>query len=260
MKKIILLLLISFLARFGSAQDIHFSQYYNIPLNINPALTGGFKEDIRIAGNYRSQWNTVPVSYQSFAAAFDMKYSHPKIQNGYFAFGGIFNRDEAGDSEMSLSQVSLSASYTRPLSDLVSMTAGFQFGFGQRSFNMDRLLFENNWTGDAIDPTLDPREPFRGEPNVNFMDVGTGLNLFLQKDDEGTSFANIGLGLFHLNRPKRNFRDQDDLALPMRLSAYVYGQQMVNDRFAIVIHALGHFHGPAKELLLGGGNKVYREI
>ena len=117
MKKIILLFLLGFLARFGSAQDIHFSQYYNIPLNINPALTGVFKEDIRIAGNYRSQWNTVPVSYQTFSAAFDMKYAHPSIQNGYFAFGGVFNRDQAGDSDLSLSQISLSASYTRPLSE-----------------------------------------------------------------------------------------------------------------------------------------------
>ena len=120
---------------------------------------------------------------------------------------------------------------------------------------MDRLLFENNWTGDAIDSSLDPREPFRGQPNVSFMDVGTGLNLFLQRDEEGTTFANIGLGLFHLNRPKRNFDDRDDLPLPMRLSSYVYGQIMVNDKYAVIIHALGHFHGPSKELLGGAGVK-----
>jgi len=42
------------------AQDIHYSQFDRSPLNINPALTGLFKGDLRFIGNYRSQWNRVP--------------------------------------------------------------------------------------------------------------------------------------------------------------------------------------------------------
>jgi len=44
-----------------TAQDIHFSQYGNSPLNLNPGLAGVFGGDLRFVGNYRKQWLTVPV-------------------------------------------------------------------------------------------------------------------------------------------------------------------------------------------------------
>lgn len=256
MNRVILLLsLFGFFLCEVSGQDIHFSQYYNIPLNINPALTGAFEEDIRIAGNYRSQWQSVPVPFKTFSAAFDMKYFHNKFENGYFAFGGIFNRDQAGDSEMSLSQVNLTASYTQVLSDLSALTAGFQLGFGQRAFDMEKLRFENQWTGDAVDPSLPTREPFNGKPSVGFMDIGGGLNLFLKTDDDGKTFVNIGTGLFHLNTPNRSFDDNSEVKLPMRISTYAYGQIGMTDKIALVLHLLGHFHGPNKEFVGGAGIK-----
>ena len=52
------------------SQDIHFSQYWNAPLNLSPALTGVSKEDTRIFGAYKNQWASVPVGYKTFAAAF----------------------------------------------------------------------------------------------------------------------------------------------------------------------------------------------
>jgi len=60
-----------------NAQDIHFSQFYHSPQNINPSLTGVFNGHQRFIGNYRSQWNSVPVSYMTFSGAYDMKFYHP---------------------------------------------------------------------------------------------------------------------------------------------------------------------------------------
>ncbi len=251
MKKALLLFYCVLLGHLCGAQDIHFSQYYNTPLNINPALTGVFLGDMRFVGNYRSQWQSVPVPYLTFSGSFDMKYFHRKFENGYFAVGGIFNIDQAGDSELSLSQLNVSATYTQILSDFASMTAGFQFGGGQRSFKMDKLKFENQYNGDIYDPTLDPREPFRST-NTGFIDISTGLNLFLRSDD-GKSRANIGVGAFHLNRPKRNFYDQEDIRLPMRFSIYGFGQQQFSDNMAYLAQAMGQLQGPYAELVVGGG-------
>ena len=50
----------------GMAQDIHFSQFYFSPLNLNPAATGIFDGDYRIAGNHRQQWRSVTTPYTTF--------------------------------------------------------------------------------------------------------------------------------------------------------------------------------------------------
>ena len=44
-----------------SAQDIHFSQFGNSPINLNPGLTGAFGGDMRFVANYRNQWRVDPT-------------------------------------------------------------------------------------------------------------------------------------------------------------------------------------------------------
>ena len=49
------------------AQDIHFSQYYNMPLTTNPAMTGLVNGEFRVQGIYRNQWwNTETLANQPF--------------------------------------------------------------------------------------------------------------------------------------------------------------------------------------------------
>ncbi len=48
---------------FLKAQDPNFSQFFASPLTLNPALTGKFDGQLRIAGNYRNQWPTINNAY-----------------------------------------------------------------------------------------------------------------------------------------------------------------------------------------------------
>ncbi len=66
------------------AQDLHFSQFYHLPLQSNPAATGIFKGDWRVAGIYRNQWASVPVDYRTFALAFDTKV----VRRGTYSING----------------------------------------------------------------------------------------------------------------------------------------------------------------------------
>ena len=52
------------------AQDIHFSQFYQSPLNLNPALTGVMNCNHRIVANYRNQWASVLKSNASASEVF----------------------------------------------------------------------------------------------------------------------------------------------------------------------------------------------
>ena len=53
------------------AQDIHFSQFYDSPLNMSPALTGT-DAPFRANLNYRSQWSAFGNPFQTIAGSVDM--------------------------------------------------------------------------------------------------------------------------------------------------------------------------------------------
>ena len=63
---IVVMLLSTFVA---SAQDLHFSQWFNSPLSTNPANTGFIPQaDYRLGANYRNQWSTImSVPYKTMS-------------------------------------------------------------------------------------------------------------------------------------------------------------------------------------------------
>ncbi|HEY8915865.1 MAG TPA: type IX secretion system membrane protein PorP/SprF, partial [Chitinophaga sp.] len=55
-------LVLLFAALQGTAQDLHFSQFFNSPLTTNPANTGFIPDgNYRVGINYRNQWASIPV-------------------------------------------------------------------------------------------------------------------------------------------------------------------------------------------------------
>ncbi|MBK7093551.1 MAG: type IX secretion system membrane protein PorP/SprF [Saprospiraceae bacterium] len=79
-----------------TAQDIHFSQFYMSPLNLNPALTGVSNCTGRVIANFRNQWSPVLKSgaYNTFSMSYDQKM--PVGRYDYFGIGGTFWGDVAG--------------------------------------------------------------------------------------------------------------------------------------------------------------------
>ncbi|MEO1516553.1 MAG: PorP/SprF family type IX secretion system membrane protein [Bacteroidota bacterium] len=250
----LLLLLFCWPSLYG--QDLHFSQYYNTPLNINPALTGIFQEDIRMTANYRSQWQSVPVPFMTISGAADMKYFTDKISNGYFGGGLIFNYDQAGDIELSLLQLSLSGSYTQQLNDQNFLTAGFQAGIAQRSFDESKLLVGNQFDGEQVNANLPTRENFASN-NVAFSDLSAGINWHLQEEDQ-RFYLNAGVAFFHLNRPKKNFTNTDTERRPVRTSLYSFGAWKMAEKVSMKLFALGQLQNQEQsELVVGAGPKYF---
>ena len=63
---------------FAAAQDINFSQFYELPLLRNPALAGTYRGDVRITTAFRNQWNSVTVPYQTEALGAELKFNQGK--------------------------------------------------------------------------------------------------------------------------------------------------------------------------------------
>ena len=94
-------ILIIFYAFSMHGQDIHFSQFQQIPLHYHPALTGQFEGDIRLAGIQRTQWRSVTQPFITIGGAAD--FNHIKGLKEVGA-GLYFMQDRAGDSEFNTLQ------------------------------------------------------------------------------------------------------------------------------------------------------------
>ena len=68
----------------SKAQDLHFSQYFNAPLLINPANTGFAPDvDYRVGINYRNQWASItPNPYKTMGVWGDVQLFTNRFADG----------------------------------------------------------------------------------------------------------------------------------------------------------------------------------
>lgn len=237
-------------------QDFHYSQFHNAELHLNPALTGVFNGDIRFMGNYRSQWASVPVNYQTANFVVDKKFRKRVDKNGFLAAGLEIDYDKAGDSHLQLIDLGLSASYTHMFSRYFFTTVGAGGYIAQRSFAMEDLLFENqfNTTTGVVDAGLPTGELFEKLGHV-FPDASLGINFRWQDYNaqslvdrlDNRSKVDFGIGVFHLLQPDQAFYSANEAKLPFRLSPYVLSTIQLGQSLDLVIDLTAQFQKPYTE-------------
>ncbi len=217
----------------AQAQDLHFSQYDHAPLFLSAGQTGLFAGDYRFAANYRSQWFSVPVPYSTFAASAEARLLGDRLENDVFAVGVLAWHDKAGDSELSSSQAQISISYAKQLVKGLFLYGGVYLGGGQRRFKMDRLQFDDQYTGDQFDPTRISAEQSVGRnTNLAYLDVGMGAGLRWQLSRR--TYINAGFAMMHLNTPKQSFMS-GEVELPVRLNLHAAASAQISTRGDLVL-------------------------
>lgn len=242
-----------------SAQDIHFSQYYNSPLTTNPALTGVSAGDIRFGGLYRSQWSSANSPFKTVQVEADKKF-YTMAHTSWWLSGGVnVFYDKAGDGNVENTNVQLSGSFTKMLDRQNFMTIGVSAGFGQRSFDFGNLTFDDQWNGQIFDPNRANNESF-DDTNLMYPDFGVGFNWrgqgnkFMGKE---RTKVDLGAGGFHLSRPNQSYKSADKSRLPIRMSVYILPTIQLNKNGDIVGHASYHLQGEYREALAGAGYRHF---
>jgi type IX secretion system PorP/SprF family membrane protein len=230
----------------SNAQDLHFSQFQNSPLNHNPALTGIFNGDQRFVGNYRRQWFDVPVDYLTFSGSYDMKFRADGAKS-FWSAGAVFNYDRAGDARLATAYLGLNASYTFGFTPGVLLTAGVTVGGGQKSLRTTELLWGNYWDGNGVDVNRPSGEPNLGDSKF-YGDLGAGLNLRLQSSSR--TRLDIGAGAFHLNKPNNTFYNDESVELPIRAAFQFNGSVELAPILDLKANALYHIAGPFQEIVV----------
>ena len=96
-------------------QDIHFSQFYLSPLNLNPAMTGQMNCNIRLVANYRNQWASIlkADAFSTYSVSYDQRI--PVGRYDYLGVGGTFWGDRAGSLDFQTLQGRLAVSYSKKM-------------------------------------------------------------------------------------------------------------------------------------------------
>ena len=250
----------------GHAQDFHYSQFYNAPVYLNPALTGVFDGDLRIQGNFRNQWANVPVDYLNFSAYVDKKFIARYDKSSFFAGGIGVNYDQAGDGVLSWLDFNLNGSWTQYLNDGMFLTFGAQARYAQRSFNQDDLRFADQFDRGigSFNGNLVTSESF-GNTGHGFFDLGAGINFHwqaLKKYDRfdyktKRSKFDVGLALLHLTAPDQGFIEDVEVPLMRRLSIYADGIAQLTGKLDLAAGITLQRQGPYNENVLMGGLRYH---
>ena len=107
MQKVILIVVLFFTVGRFFSQDIHWSQFNDIPLFQNPGNAGHFSGDYRFVANYRNQWKSVTIPFSTLSISADSKiYSNRNV-----GYGILFFNDVSGDGKLRTIEIQANGSY-----------------------------------------------------------------------------------------------------------------------------------------------------
>ena len=208
-KKILLSAVILLLGLSSLAQDYKFSQFYNSPLNLNPALTGKINSLYRFVANYRLQYQPIqsPSPYNTLSASADFGLLRDILRGDIFGVGLVFTNDRQTSIHSNTCMVSLAYHKSLGKNQNHFLSAGVQVGFTQRSVDLNHLSFEKQFTGTGFDLSLPNLENFSDnkyfKPNLN-------IGLFWSSNFNKMLGAYAGFSMFNVLKPKDTFFKSDN--------------------------------------------------
>ena len=210
--KLTYILIIISTCLFG--QDIHFSQFNDLPLNLNPAQSGNMDGTFRAGTIYRNQWNSISVPFESTGLYADFK-SYPNFLNGkVIGLGVQLLNDRSGSGGLVENVLSICGSYHYFLNSKKDqlLTAGLSLGLFQKSIDPSKLTFENQFSyQNANFGNISNSENFVNnsitEPDIGLGITWTWFNQFGYQITAGLSTA-------HINLPNQSFLGDNERLSP----------------------------------------------
>ncbi|WP_338236471.1 PorP/SprF family type IX secretion system membrane protein [Persicobacter diffluens] len=194
-----------FIDKHCQGQDFMFSQFYNAPFYVNPAFVGATPYH-RITMNNRIQWPQLPQAVQTHAVSWD--YNVRKLNSG---FGVMASSDRIGTANLSTNQMAFMYSYMLRIQNKLIVRPGLSFVAGNRSLDMDKLLFSDNNGVQPIPPNI------KNELGMhNIFDFNTGLLVY-------TRNYWFSAAVYHLATPTLTFQEDGTGTIPIKYTFAVGG-------------------------------------
>lgn len=253
LKSIFVLLIASLGVSDVQAQDIHYSQFYQAPLLLNPALTGHMPGKYRINAMYRRQWATIsnkPV-YETPSIAFDMNILRKEKRYNSLGLGLSLMNDRSSGGLLQTFNLMLSAAYHLDLTkkEKIYLSAGIQGGVMNKRLDVNEILFASQYDPNTgqLDPNMGNGEVF---DNSSIYNPDFRLGLLLAGFPTTKVRWKLGAGLYHLSQPSETFINETN-KLPLRLVVHGDLRFMLGNSIGLEPKVLYQSQAKASELVGG---------
>ncbi len=251
MSRIILVIAAVLMGSGAFAQDIHFSQFFNAPLMLNPALTGKVNGTFRVGVNYRNQWFGALNGRTSFSTP-ALSFDAPIVLNNGDAVGvgAYIVNDQSSGGLYSRLQFFVTGAYHKALGkdNKHALSIGLQAGYIQRRLDINKILFQSQIGSDF---NADPAAVASGENidgTTSNVDINTGI-MWGSKISQKFFFY-TGVGLFNIIQPFNTFtQNADDLMRRVNASAGIDAR--LSKRFSLLPSFIYQWQAKAQETNVG---------
>lgn len=236
-------------------QDIHFSQYNQSPLNLNPSLTGNFNAKYRLVGNFRNQWSSIGEGYKTYSFSAEGKNLF-KVKR--ISYGLLLFQDQAGSENLTQSNFGINFNYSQNLNydSTLSVSIGAGLSYQQVKVDVNSFSFDKQYVGNSYNPNNPNGENFNKESFGYFNpSVGSHVNYAINSDNA----IKFGIAFHNLLRHKNSFLQLEDQQLEMRTTYHFSSTFLVNQLIDIQPSVLFMKQGKAQEFITGSNIRYYFE-
>lgn len=221
MKKLNILFLL-FAVFSVTAQDIHFSQYFNAPLALNPALTGMTNGAARVSVSYRNQWFSATTGgffkspYMTTGISGEMPF---RIKKDVLGVGLFIANDQAGANTFTTVIAQASVSYIKTLGkkDNHRLSAGLQIGYTHQWIKTENFQFANQFQDNVFVASIPNNENITLN-KVGYLNMNFGLMYYGQVHKRLAMF--IGGSAYNVTTPGYNILPDQKRNLYFRWNAH----------------------------------------
>ena len=240
-------------AATASAQDIHFSQFYETSILRNPALMGTFTGDYKIGAVYRTQWSSISKPFQTGLISGETRLPVKGESGDYFSVGMLAFFDRAGSIDLQTIGLYPALSFTKYMGDASHsfISAGFTGGYLQRSYDPSKASYNTQYVGGSYNPD-NPSGEDPGNTHISNWDLGAGVSYNASSSDERTTYY-AGVSGYHFTRPKRSFYAGNQFVkLDVKWDAAAGFSRRITEQYGVQLHANYQLQGVYNEVIFGG--------
>jgi type IX secretion system PorP/SprF family membrane protein len=219
----------------ATAQDVRFTQKYQNPLLLNPAMMGA-SSDMVLGLCYRNQWGSINSGYSSYSFNGMYPIYYGKDDNkGKLDAGLSVMEDKAG--AFSWLSALVAVDYNRQITDDQSLCLALEGGFGQQSLSTSGLTYDDQYVAGSYNAN-NPSNETTVSKSKGYGDVGFGFTWVYNPSKDKSKFnAYLGISGFHMNQPNISMSSSVS-PLPVRMS-YVGGIKIFeSDKIIITPNAI----------------------
>ena len=205
------------------SQDYRFSQYYENPLRLNPAMMGA-NSDMKFMLGYRSQWSNIEKGFttMSFTALFPVFLDN----GGKLDIGVNAINDKAG--AFKTTDAALAIDYNMEIAADQNLCLSLLAGYTQKSLDVSNLTFDNQYVLGSYQSSNPSNESVLNK-EVSYADAGCGLVWYMNPArDKSKLNAFLGVSGYHINKPNQSFTGKE-AALPIRVT-YIGGIKIMGEK------------------------------